>query len=177
MLVSMEYLSGAAYTRAVQARGLTTTARPSMGRVDADFTDWRIGACSQYAQLRIDRNFASDYTAKSLEKILDGQPRELLHQARIAVRHAAFTVLTRMLGIVDRYAALGEPDTVRRFEGELRAVLDVELAALSEQMAAVVAAALPALPGDAQALLVAEYERWRQPQPWQLIKAADACGT
>lgn len=49
--------------------------RPSMGRRDARFADWCIGVCSQWAQLWVDRNFALDYTLKSLEKILDGDAR------------------------------------------------------------------------------------------------------
>ncbi|TDD68415.1 radical SAM protein [Actinomadura darangshiensis] len=178
MLVSMECLSGAAYTRAVQARGLTRTARPSMGRVDAEFADWRIGACSHHAQLWIDRSFALDYTAKSLEKILNGQPRDLLHQARVTIRHAAYVVLTEMLALIDRYSAQSAGRTeALRLKGNLQAVLDGELAELTTRMATVVNAALPALPDDAQALLKAEYERWRQPQPWRLINAAEACGT
>lgn len=178
MLVSMECLSAAAYTRTVQAHGLTRAARPSLGRLDADFADWRIGACSRYAQLWIDRNFALDYTVKSLEKILDGQQREQLHQARITLRHAAFAVLTRMLGIVDRYAGPDETAAVlSRFERDLQAVLDTELVVLAERIAAVLDAVLPALPRASLELLVAEYQRWRQPQPWQLINAAEACGT
>jgi hypothetical protein len=48
--------------------------RPSMGRVDARFADWRIGVASHWAQLWVDRNFALDYTLKSLEKVLEGPP-------------------------------------------------------------------------------------------------------
>lgn len=178
MLVSMECLSGAAYTRAVQARGLTRKARPSMGRVDAEFADWRIGACSHHAQLWVDRSFALDYTAKSLEKILNGQPRDLLHQARITLRHAAYAVLTKMLALIDRYPAQpGDRTELLSLERDLQAMLDDELAELTARMAAVVSGVLPALPRDAHALLKAEYERWRQPQPWRLINAAEACGT
>jgi hypothetical protein len=176
MLVSMECLTGAAYTRAVHARGLTGAARPSMGRIDADFADWRIGACSRHAQLWIDRNFALDYTAKSLEKILDGRPRELLHQARITIRHAAYSVLTQMLSLIHGYHR-GDAAAVARFDTDLQHVLDGELAVLTDQMAAVVQAALPALSSDAQALLAAEHDRWWRPQPWRLINAAEACGT
>jgi hypothetical protein len=43
MLVSMECLIGAAYTRKVQAAGLAGAIRPSMGRADARFADWRMG--------------------------------------------------------------------------------------------------------------------------------------
>ncbi|MFI0420283.1 B12-binding domain-containing radical SAM protein [Spongiactinospora sp. 9N601] len=75
MLVSMECLIGAAYTRQVQAAGLTGAIQPSMGRQAARFADLRIGVCSEWAQLWVDRNFALDYTFKSLEKTLDGRAR------------------------------------------------------------------------------------------------------
>jgi hypothetical protein len=178
MLVSMECLIGAAYTRAVQARGLAGSIRPSMGRVDADFADWRIGACSRFAQLWIDRSFALDYTAKSLEKILDGIPRSLLHQARVTIRHAAYTVLTRMLCLVEGYEeSSGAGEAPGHFEQELEAILNEEWADLAEAMTVTVAAALPSLPSDAAAMLQAEHQRWQQTQGWCLINAAEACGT
>ncbi len=46
MLVSMECLIGAGYTRKVQAAGLTGPQHPAMGRHDAAFADWRIDRCS-----------------------------------------------------------------------------------------------------------------------------------
>src|SRR6266568_6417085 len=74
MLVSMECLIGAAYTRRVHAAGLAGPLRPSMGRQDAAFADWRIGRCSDWAQRWIDRNFALDYTLKSFGEA-PGRPR------------------------------------------------------------------------------------------------------
>jgi hypothetical protein len=89
MLVSMECLIGAAYTKQVHAVGLTGTPRPSMGRLDAEFADWRIGRFSHHAQLWVDHHFALDYTLKSLEKGLDGRLRHAVrrlcgHQRRRA---------------------------------------------------------------------------------------------
>lgn len=178
MLVSMECLIGAAYTRAVQARGLARTIQPSMGRLDADFADWRIGACSRYAQLWVDRNFALDYTAKSLEKIIDGPPRELLHQARVSLRCAAYAVLTRMLAAIGRYDP-GQADTatVGRLESDLRRILDDEITSLAETMTGTVAVALPALPADQAALLRDEHQRWQRAREWRLINAVETCGT
>ncbi|MGH3923443.1 MAG: radical SAM protein, partial [Pseudonocardiaceae bacterium] len=66
MLVGMECLIGAAYTRKAQAAGLTGRADPSMGRVEARYADWRIGILARWSQRWIDRNFALDYTLKSL---------------------------------------------------------------------------------------------------------------
>src|SRR5260370_17124075 len=93
MLVSMECRIGAAYARKVQAAGLAGAVRPSMGRVDARFADWRIGVASHWAQLWVDRNFALDYSLKSLEKVLDGPPRRIVRQARMVLKDAAYTLL------------------------------------------------------------------------------------
>ncbi|GAA3755979.1 hypothetical protein [Salinactinospora qingdaonensis] len=97
MLVSMECLIGAAYTRRVEAAGLSGHPRPSLGRIDADFADWRIGICSQLAQLWIDRNFALDYTLKSIEKILEGEARHQVRHTRSLLKDAAFALLGAML--------------------------------------------------------------------------------
>ena len=69
MLVSMECLIGAAYTRAAEAAGLTGDVRPVHGprrRPVRRLAHRRLLA--RRAQLWIDRNFALDYTLKSLEK-------------------------------------------------------------------------------------------------------------
>jgi hypothetical protein len=44
-------LISAIYTKQVHAAGLTGIPRPSMGRLDAEFADWRIGRFSLHAQL------------------------------------------------------------------------------------------------------------------------------
>lgn len=72
MLVGMECLIGAAYTRKAEAAGLTGKPDPAMGRMDARYADWRIGVLARWGQLWIDRNFALDYTLKSLERVIDG---------------------------------------------------------------------------------------------------------
>lgn len=101
MLVSMECLIGAAYTKKAQAAGLTGGIRSAMGRQDARFADPCIGVCSRWAQLWVDRNFALDYTLKSLEKILDGEPRAAIRRARRVVKDAAYTVFGHMIRTID----------------------------------------------------------------------------
>lgn len=103
MLVAMECLIGAPYTRAVQAQGLAGPADPTMGRIDARFVDWRIGSCSRRAQMWIDRHFALDYTLKSLEKILDGVPRRRVRNARVVLKDGSFRVLAGMLDLIRTY--------------------------------------------------------------------------
>jgi hypothetical protein len=174
MLVSMECLTGAAYTRKVQAAGLAGDVRPALGRIDARFADWRIGVCSRNAQLWIDRNFALDYTLKSLEKILDGPPRHSVRHARVVLKDAAFTLLSTMLRLLDIFALDGDADD---FEQQLRAVMDDQLAVLDQRMTATVAALLEVVPSDSAAVLARELARWQHAEGWRLINAAESCGT
>lgn len=175
MLVSMECLIGAAYTKAAERAGLTGRARPSMGRVDARFADWRIGICSQWAQLWVDRNFSLDYTLKSLEKILDGPPRYAVRDARVILKDAAYTVFGHMLA-----AARGaDPDSVRHelLERRLGHLLDTEIDVLRQRLDPVVEDVARRLPPDSAATLRSEYRRWEARGGWTLINAAEACST
>ncbi|WP_433379353.1 B12-binding domain-containing radical SAM protein [Streptosporangium sp. CA-115845] len=174
MLVSMECLIGAAYTRQVQAAGLAGQVRPSMGRVDAAFADSRIGVCSERAQLWVDRNFAIDYTLKSLEKVLDGEPRRQVRAARVVIKDAAFTILTGMINLVDGYV---DPSQGVPLTAGLDALLDAEFDRLRDRMATTVPAVVAALPGQAADRLVYEHQRWAASTGWELINAADPCGT
>lgn len=175
LLVSMECLTGAAYTKQVQAAGLAGASHPSMGRIDARFRDWKIGACSRHAQLWVDRNFALDYTLKSLEKILDGEEREKTRDARIILKEAAFTVFGRML------EEMTEPSATEYAPEELKSrlddILETELAPLQASFAGTLTAISASLPRDGARILEQEYERWMNSRTWQLINAADPCGT
>lgn len=176
MLVSMECLIGAAYTKRVQAAGLAGAPNPAMGRVDAAFADWRIGRCSRHAQLWIDRNFALDYALKSLEKILDGAPRRIVRAARVVLKDAAYELLGSMLDLIDRYP-LPDDGGAAALDTDLIAVMDREIDHLRDRMAQTVRDTAPRLPADARQLLTAEYRRWATASGWRLINAADPCGT
>jgi radical SAM superfamily enzyme YgiQ (UPF0313 family) len=177
MLVSMECLIGAAYTKQAQAAGLTGEALPSMGRQEARFADWRIGICSYWAQLWVDRNFPFDYTFKSLEKILDGEPHRAVRAARVVLKDAAYTVFGHMIRAMESTPL--DPGGIiaqHRFETRLRAVLDREIDALGGRMATVVQDVARALPPDHARLLEREHERWIRHREWTLINAAEGCG-
>jgi hypothetical protein len=175
MLVSMECLIGAAYTREVSAAGLAKEARPSMGRVDADFRDWRIGRASAHAQLWVDRNFALDYTLKSIEKVIDGVPRRSTHQVRVAIRESAFRVLTSMIEAIRAYRAT-LPD-VGALDIDLVEVLNAERQRLEAQLRPLISTALVDLPTTLAESLRREGARWTASREWALINASDPCGT
>lgn len=174
MLVSMECLIGAPYTRAVRARGLAGAPDPTMGRVEARFADWRIGLAAKSGQLWVDRNFALDYTLKSLEKVLDGVPRLRVREARVVVKQAAFTLLTGMLDLIRRYPETADEQAMWR---ELLDLMDGTIAGLATTLAATVETVLPELPANSARLLAREFGRWQTTEGWRLINTADPCGT
>ncbi|GAA2720274.1 hypothetical protein GCM10010315_40240 [Streptomyces luteosporeus] len=177
MLVSMECLLGAAYTRQVQQAGLAGEVRPAMGRQDAEFADWRIGEASEWAQLWVDRNFALDYTLKSLEKVLDGAPRHTVREARVVLKDASFTVLGLMIQVIDRSPLHRSPVARTALRGALRAELDAQHAVLRARMGVVAEQVARCLPVDHAKTLEREYRRWEESREWRLINAADPCGT
>jgi hypothetical protein len=177
MLVSMECLIGAAYTKQVQRAGLAGEVRPSMGRQDAEFADWRIGVCSQWAQLWVDRHFALDYTLKSLEKILDGEPRHRVRGARVVLKDAAYTVLGGMVEAVRQAPVSRLPGQHQVLEQRIRALLDGENEELRERMARTVTDVAGVLPTRHAETLRREHGRWAAAEHWRLINAADPCGT
>jgi hypothetical protein len=160
MLVSMECLIGAAYTRKVQAAGLAGAIRPSMGRVDARFADWRIGVASHWAQLWVDRNFALDYTLKSLEKVLDGPPRHAVRQARAVLKDAAYAVLGEMIAAIEDQPPGGAARGQERLSAQIGALLDAQIQLLRARMGATVGQVAASLPARHLRMLHDEYQRW-----------------
>ncbi|MFI0742772.1 B12-binding domain-containing radical SAM protein [Streptomyces sp. NPDC021100] len=177
MLVSMECLIGAAYTKKVTKAGLSGKLRPSMGRQDAEFADWRIGLCSRWAQLWVDRNFALDYTLKSLEKVLDGELRRQVRAARVVLKDAAFTVLGGMITAAGSEPATRLPGRATVLEQRIRTLLDAEVESLRERMAKTVFDVTRLLPPPHAETLRLEHRRWDLQDQWRLINAADPCGT
>jgi hypothetical protein len=177
MLVSMECLTSAAYTRKVQAAGLAGEARPSMGRIDARFADWRIGIASEWAQRWVDRNFALDYTLKSLEKILDGTPRHAVREARTVLKDAAYTVLGEMITAIEAAPAQWGAGAESGLSARIGAALEDDLGVLQVAMDAALRDAVLHLPAGHAGTLHREYSRWQAATGWRLINAADPCGT
>lgn len=175
LLVSMECLIGAAYTKQVQAAGLAGPARPAMGRLDAEFADWRIGRFSHHAQLWVDRNFALDYTLKSLEKVLDGQPRRTVRAARLVLKDSAFSLLHTMVALLHHHPPdQPDPDSL---DITLTALMNAHLSQLRARMTTAVNDLGPVLHGRDAELLFSEYTRWATADSWRLINAVDPCGT
>lgn len=176
MLVSMECLTGAAYTRKVQAAGLAGQVHPSMGRVEADFADRRIGVLSRWSQLWVDRNFALDYTLKSLEKTFDGLPHSSLRAARVMLKQAAFDLLTGMLVLLE-----STDDTfsgLERLSGRCQDLAETLMENLRPQITTVVADIGALLPTDRASILAREHSRWADAgNSWVLINTSDPCGT
>ncbi|WNI18054.1 B12-binding domain-containing radical SAM protein [Actinacidiphila sp. ITFR-21] len=176
MLVSMECLIGAAYTRRAAEAGLTGEAEPLMGRVACAYADWRIGVASAWGQRWVDRHFALDYTLKSLEKILDGQPRHAVRGARVVLKDAAYLVLGDMIGAIES-APPGHPGREEELSRRIAALLEDRVGELRERMAPVLEQMEARLPGEHAAMLRREHGRWLAASQWRLINAGDTCGT
>lgn len=174
MLVSMECLVGAAYTRQAAAAGLTGQVEPLMGRVACRYRDWRIGVASSWAQRWVDRNFALDYTFKSLEKVLDGTSRHAVRQARVVLKDAAYQVLGDMIGVIEQYD-LGQPGQEAALSVRIQAALEERAALLRQQMAATVAEVGRRLSREHTATLAREHGRWATATAWDLINAGESC--
>ncbi|MQT01965.1 radical SAM protein [Streptomyces jumonjinensis] len=178
MLVSMECLIGAAYTRKAADAGLTGQVRPSMGRVDARFADWRIGVASGWAQCWVDRNFALDYTLKSLEKVLDGSRRDAVREARVVLKGAAFAVLGDMIRALDQYPLTGvSGEAIRDLTHHVGRLLEARIDRLRPRMTTAVEHVAGQLRGEHATTLSREHDRWATTTGWALINASDSCGT
>ncbi|MFC0843509.1 B12-binding domain-containing radical SAM protein [Streptomyces noboritoensis] len=174
MLVSIECLVGAAYTRMAAAENLTGAEEPLMGRVACRYRDWRIGVASSWAQRWVDRHFALDYTFKSLEKVLDGAPRHAVRQARIVLKDAAYQVLGDMISAIEQHG-LDQPEQERELVARIEAALEERAGSLRGQMASTVQEVTTYLTGEHAATLAREYRRWEAAAGWELINAADSC--
>jgi hypothetical protein len=177
MAVSMECLIGAAYTRIAEAAGLTGHQEPLMGRVEARFADWRIGAASTHSQLWVDQNFALDYTLKSLSKILDGDAQARIMAARETLKEAACGVVNGANALIDEFPEAHDPSAERALNSRLGTLLDDQRRMLRESMAPTAREVAAGLPPDDARILTAEWSRWDAADGWALINAADPCGT
>lgn len=175
MLVSMECLIGAAYTRKAEAADLTGRTDPSMGRVEARFADWRIGVLSHWSQLWIDRNFALDYTLKSLAKILDGEPHRVVRGLRRTIKTSAYRLLGAMIEALEQTDTLA--DTADWLDSRCATLAERLLSELRTELATTVASVADELPAEHRDLLRREHAKWVDTATWRLINAADPCGT
>lgn len=178
MLVGMECLIGAAYTRKAEAAGLTGQPDPAMGRMDARYSDWRIGVLARWGQLWIDRNFALDYTLKSLEKVIDGRPHEVLRGLRRVLKEGAFGFFGPMLdhlGAVD--TRTHDPDDHYALEVRCAELAETRIQQLHADVEHTIGDVRDALPREHRERLNQQHQQWAAAGTWRLINAADPCGT
>src|SRR5450759_211972 len=177
MLVSMECLIGAAYTRQVRAAGLARAPRPSMGRLDSTYADWRIGAASERAQLWVDGNFALDYTLKSLEKVVDGEPRHAVRHSRSVLKEAGYQLLGQMIERIKAIPVDQSAANRAELESSLFSCAESLTSDLHTRMTQAADVLRASLPDDRTAVLDRELTRWLMATERKLINAADPCGT
>jgi hypothetical protein len=127
--------------------------------------------------LWVDRNFALDYTLKSLEKVLDGQPRHAVRQARVVLKDAAYTVLGEMISAIGTQPPGNAAGAESRLSARIGTLLEMQIDLLRARMEHAVQEAATSLPAEHARVLHREYERWQSAGGWRLINAADPCGT
>lgn len=103
MLVSIECLIGSAYLNMAMEHDLATNQIiKAIGKQEVNYVDKRIGKMSYYSQLWIDRNFALDYSLKSLAKIYLGEASLNIREQRVLLKQNAYKLLGKMLYVIEQ---------------------------------------------------------------------------
>ena len=103
MLVSIECLIGSVYHDTVMKQDLgTDRVIKALGKREVNYLDHRIGRMSHYSQLWVDRNFAIDYSLKSLSKIYTGEEALNIRQQRILLKQHAYQLLGKFLFAIEQ---------------------------------------------------------------------------
>lgn len=102
MLVSLECLIGSQYLDIAIKNNLSKNKIiMALGKEEIDYLDKRIGKMSYFSQLWIDRNFAVDYSLKSLSKIYPHEISIHIRRQRILLKDYAYQLLGKMLYIIE----------------------------------------------------------------------------
>ncbi len=102
MLVSLECLIGSQYLNVAINNNLSKNKIiMALGKEEIAYLDKRIGKMSYFSQLWIDRNFAVDYSLKSLSKIYPHEISIHIRQQRILLKDYAYQLLGKMLYIIE----------------------------------------------------------------------------
>lgn len=119
MLVSLECLIGSNYLKKISSLNLLGTPNYLMGRQDVRYSDPIIGILSKHAQMWIDRNFALDYTLKSLSKVMDKSLQLKILEIRKIFKSYSYRFLGVMLVVVNNDPSL------EAHNGDGRSVINV----------------------------------------------------
>jgi hypothetical protein len=189
MLVSLECLLGSKYLNQVEKLRLTRGTSLSMGRQKTDYLDERIGLLSYYSQLWIDRNFSLDYALKSMEKIYSKDIRLRIRQLRSILKDYSYSLLGKMLAIVNQNNSLliNETDLPmieklsnrwdnNRYSSEtnkmvLMNLLSKQLNTLQSNICAPLEKIKSYMSNHDRVIIDNVIDRWLQSQQWRLINA------
>jgi hypothetical protein len=189
MLVSMECLLGSPYLRAVERAGLALDVVPLMGRRNALYRDPAIGYMSDWAQRWVDRNFAFDYTLKSLEKVSPPAQQHALRGLRRTLKASGYALLGRMLawatgdptllpqecgpelGPVERRSA-GLLHDRAACDAAMRELLDPHYQDLTKVISPHLRPLATSLGEHRGGVLLEQASRWMRKRDWSLINDA-----
>lgn len=100
MLVSLEGLLSSPYLKMAASHSLLGKTVESLGKRKIHYLNPQIGMLSYFSQLWIDRNFAFDYSLKSIMKIADVHEGNSIYKLRAMIKDASYVLLGKMLFIV-----------------------------------------------------------------------------
>jgi len=191
LLVSLECLLNSPYLRIVQEKGLAGKTILSMGKREVSYLCPEIGLLSYFSQLWIDRNFALDYTLKSLIKISNKKDRQPLHELRAIIKDYAYNLLGKMLFIITKEQRLIIPLSLNEIEHLelqnlaakwdkqmltinvnktiLMSLLDYQITALAKALSDSFCSLKNEIPSGHRATMEQSFERWQSKNSWNLI--------
>ena len=190
MLVSIECLKDAPYTKAVQEFGLLHEFNANMGRYDSSYLDPEIGLFSEYSQRWIDRTFSLDYLLKSIEKYVSGDEKTKIRSLRVVIKQFAFELLRCFVSLRDtnavsdlhRSSAYLEATSyeIREFQKGIESnsreiltvVMDRHFENMKKIMAVEIASASEGLNLEDRKRINVQFQDWAMRSSWHLINAA-----
>jgi len=99
LLASLECLNGSNYLNEVKKHKLDKENITQMGKTNASYLNKTIELLSYYSQLWIDKNFAFDYSLKSMTKILKKEDRSAIYKLRRIIKDSSIQLFGMMLYI------------------------------------------------------------------------------
>ena len=168
MLVSLECLIGSSYLKLVENHGLAGEYKYSMGKRHAEYVDKRIGFLSHVSQLWIDRNFAVDYTLKSIEKVTKEKLNRLhVRSLREVLRKYSYDFLAMSIDVLSAEDA--KKHSSKDYMNYFIPKMDGHFTKLVNELITCVEKKSQIIEKDSIEKLYAVTDKWQYKKEWELI--------
>lgn len=187
MLVSIECLIGSKYLNIAFQKKLTTNnVVTALGKQEVHYLDKRIEKMSKYCQLWIDRNFAIDYSLKSLSKIYSGNLSLNIRRQRIMLKDHTYALLGKMLYVIEpipeflkncseaeyqfvKNLRRGVPVTFENLDGTFKKLLNHQFELLTKQVFVLKENLKSNLSVEDFGRISTQIDKWKKAKTWNLI--------